>query len=142
MSTRSIRYDASLSGSIPSYCSAIGRVMLAYGEPKAVDDYLGAERLIRHTAKTVIDRAEIRRIIAAVRANGYAISDEEFEVGGSGVAAPIHNAAGRVIGALNVATPTPRFALNRDAIVSAMLRVARLLDQRNGFEAADSQPAP
>jgi len=141
VSTATVRYDSGLLGAIPAYCSATGRVLLAYGEPKFIDEYLGFERLVAHTDKTVINRAEIRRIIAEVRVNGYAVSDEEIEIGGSGVAAPLHDAGGKVVAKLNIATPSPRFGLKREAIIAAMMRAVRKIDHRNGYRPKpDGQP--
>jgi DNA-binding IclR family transcriptional regulator len=142
VSTATVRYDSDLLGAIPSYCSATGRVLLAYGDPKFIDEYLGFERLIAHTDKTVTNRSEIRRIIAEVRVNGYAVSDEEIEIGGSGVAAPIHDTAGKVVATLNIATPSPRFGLKREAIIAAMLRAVGEISHRNGYRPKpDGEPA-
>ncbi|MDL2398105.1 IclR family transcriptional regulator [Rhizobium mayense] len=134
VSKQTIRYDSELAGSFPSYCSAIGRVLLAALEPRLIDEYLASERLVKHTDHTVVDRGEIRRIIAETRVRGYSISDQEVEIGGSGLAAPVHDAAGKVVGALNVAVVTARFAMNRDRILEALLQCAREFDLRNGFK--------
>jgi DNA-binding IclR family transcriptional regulator len=138
VSRQTVRYDSELAGSIPSYCSAIGRVLLADLEPKLIDDYLASERLVKHTDHTVIDRGEIRRIIAETRSLGYSISDQEVEIGGSGLAAPVHDATGKVVAALNVAVVTARFAMNRDRVVEALLRAVREFDLRNGFKGENS----
>ena len=68
----------------------------------------------------MIDRVKIRRIIETAREDGYAISDEEAVAGGSGVAAPVRDATGDVIAALNIATVTARFAANRDRMIAAV----------------------
>lgn len=133
VSRQAIRYDSELSGSFPSYCSAVGRVFLAELEPKMVDDYMASERLVRHTERTVVDRVEIRRILAEVRERGYAISDQEVEIGGSGLAAPLHDHAGKVIAALNIAVVSARFEFNHETVLSALLAGAREFDQRNGY---------
>jgi DNA-binding IclR family transcriptional regulator len=133
VSRQTIRYDSDLSGSFPSYCSAVGRIFLAQLEPRLVDEYLASERLVRHTPQTVVDRGELRRILAEVRERGYAISDQEVEIGGSGLAAPVHDASGKIIAALNIAVVSARFATNRDAVLQALIEAAREFDQRNGF---------
>jgi DNA-binding IclR family transcriptional regulator len=139
VSRQAIRYDSELAGSFPSYCSAVGRIFLAQLEPKKIDDYLASERLVRHTDQTVVDRAEIRRILTEVRERGYSISDQEVEIGGSGVAAPLHDAGGNVIAALNIAVVSARFSFNRAAILDALLAGARDFDQRNGYRPETSR---
>lgn len=132
-SLHAIRYDALLSTSDPAFCTAMGRVLLAFWNTRAVDRYLGNERLVRHTEKTVVDRTEIRAILENVRRNGYAICDEELELGGSGAAAPVFGASGEVIAALNVATPSSRFHVKRDCVISAVTSTAALISRRAGY---------
>lgn len=134
VSTAAVRYDSGLLGAIPAYCSAVGRVLLAFGEAKALDEYLGFERLIAYTDKTVTNRTEIRKIVADVRSRGYAVSDEEIETGASGVAAPVRDARGKVSATLNIGAPAQRFALKREAIIAAVLDGAREIGRRNGFK--------
>ena len=74
------------------------------GRPEKTAAYLARERIVQITEHTVIDRVKIRRIIETAREDGYAISDEEAVAGGSGVAAPVRDATGDVIAALNIAT--------------------------------------
>lgn len=131
-SPQAIRYDALLTSSDPAFCTAMGRVLLAFWESRSIDRYLGNERLVRYTEKTVIDRLEIRTILAGVRRDGYAICDEELESGGSGVAAPVFGSSGNVIAALNVATPTSRFHAKREAIISAVMSTAAAISRRSG----------
>ncbi|EIM26368.1 IclR family transcriptional regulator [Microvirga lotononidis] len=136
ISRQVIRFEADLSGSDPAYCTAMGRVLLAFWEPHRVDDYLGRERLIRHTQYTITDRLEIRRILEAVRRDGYAICDQEAYLGGSGVAAPVRDASGEVIAALNVATITQRFENSKVRMIDAIESHARLLSSKLGFKGA------
>lgn len=132
-SDQAIRYDAQLSTSDPAFCTAMGRVLLAYWDARSVDRYLGRERLVRHTEKTVTDRTEIRVLLNQVRQRGYAICDEEFELGGSGVAAPVRGRSGEVFGALNVATPSARFLPKKDEIIKQVMVAAALISRRAGY---------
>ncbi|MGO4570880.1 IclR family transcriptional regulator [Microvirga sp. 2TAF3] len=134
-----IKFDTDLSGSDPAYCTAMGRVLLAFWSPHRVDDYLGRERLIRHTEFTMTDRLEIRRTLEAVRRNEYAVCDQEAYLGGSGVACPVRDASGEVVAALNMATVTMRFETSKQRMIDATQRHARLLSAKLGFRGAISQ---
>lgn len=134
ISRQVVRFDTDLSGSDPAYCTAMGRVLLAFWEPHRVDDYLGRERLIRLTDFTITDRLEIRRTLEVVRRNGYAICDQEAYLGGSGVAAPVRDASGEVVAALNMATITQRFESSKDRMIEATQRHARHLSVKLGFK--------
>jgi DNA-binding IclR family transcriptional regulator len=98
--------------SVPLHCSALGKVLLAYGTAQ-----LPAERLERRTDKTITSEAALRAELAGVRARGYAITDEELEPGLIAVAAPVHGFDGAVIAALSVSAPTTR--LTRDRLSTA-----------------------
>ena len=65
-------------------------------------------RLPSYTAETVTTRARLRRELAEVREQGYAVAVDELEVGLTAIAAPIRNAHGDVIASLSVSGPTFR----------------------------------
>jgi DNA-binding IclR family transcriptional regulator len=138
-SRQAIKFDSDISSSDPAYCTAMGRILLAFWSPQQVDDYLGRERLIRHTSFTVTDRREIRRTLETVRKTGYALCDQEAYLGGSGVAAPVHDAAGTVVAVLNMATVTVRFEASKERMIAATQRYARLLSAKLGFKGTVSQ---
>ena len=63
------------------------------------------------TARTVADRDALRAVLEQVRRQGYAITDQELEQGLRSVAAPIHDASGAVVAALNVSVHASRASL-------------------------------
>jgi IclR family acetate operon transcriptional repressor len=98
--------------SVPLHCSALGKVLLAYGAAQ-----LPSEKLERRTAKTITTEAALRAELAGLRARGYAVTDEELEPGLVAVAAPIYGYDGTVVAALSVSGPASRMA--RDALAAA-----------------------
>jgi IclR family transcriptional regulator, acetate operon repressor len=98
--------------SVPLHCSALGKVLLAYGAAQ-----LPAGQLERRTDKSITSEAALRADLAGVRARGYAVIDEELEPGLSAVAAPVHGYDGAVIAALSVSAPTNR--MTRDRVSAA-----------------------
>lgn len=91
----------------PAFCTAEGRVLLAYATPATLAEAL-SNGLAPRTPKTVTDPDELRRIIDEVRQVGYAVDDEESEVGVRGIAAPIRDISGKVIAAAGLAGPVQR----------------------------------
>ncbi|MGV0817223.1 IclR family transcriptional regulator [Martelella sp. AMO21009] len=134
-----VRFDSDLTGSDAAFCTAMGRVLLAYWNPEKTSAYLARERIVQITEHTVIDRVQIRKIIEAARQDGYAISDEEAVAGGSGVAAPVRDASGTVIAALNIATVTARFDASRERMIAAVIRYADELSARLGYKSQDTE---
>ena len=96
----------------PAFCTALGRAMLAY-QDEDVMKRVFAGRLLPRTPRTVVEQAVIRDNLTTVIGKGYAIDDEESEVGMRCIAAPVWNAADQVVGAVGVAGPVQRLSLDR-----------------------------
>jgi DNA-binding IclR family transcriptional regulator len=92
-------------GTVPTYCSGLGRAMLAYSPPEVVDAVLAAG-LPPRTRRTLTSAEAIRRELAAVPDRGWALEREEGNIGVSCVAAPIFGPLGEVVAALSVTGPS------------------------------------
>lgn len=132
VSLSSTRYDADLGSLIPAHCTAMGRVLLAFWEQKLADEYIARERMVRHTEFTVVSRREIRQIVDTVRTDGVAVCNQELDLGGSGVAAPVRDATGRVVAALDLATVTSRFNQSKESMVVAVIKSAAIISKKLG----------
>lgn len=141
VSRQAIRYDADQKGAAPAYCTAMGRVLLAFWRPDATAEYLSTAALVARTPHTVTDRRKLAKIVAGVRQEGYAISDQEMVLGGTGVAAPVRNKAGQVVAVLNLGIVTARYYENRDPMIAGVIAAARLVSARLGFKLPDEEQA-
>ncbi len=83
--------------------TSMGRVMLAAKSDAEIESILSNRPLERLTQNTMTDKAEVLAEIQRVRGQGYAVVNQELEVGLKSIAVPILNANGVVIAALNVA---------------------------------------
>jgi IclR family acetate operon transcriptional repressor len=100
--------------SVPLHCSALGKVLLAYGAAQLPTQR--PDKLDRRTDKTITTEAALRADLAGVRARGYALTDEELEPGLVAVAAPIYGYDGNVVAALSVSAPANR--MTRDGLAA------------------------
>jgi DNA-binding IclR family transcriptional regulator len=91
----------------PAFCTAEGRVILAFSPPAVVTEVV-KQGMSPRTAKTLTDAASLKRALDEVRVSGYAIDDEESEEGMRCVAAPVRDISGKVIAAVGLAGPTQR----------------------------------
>jgi IclR family pca regulon transcriptional regulator len=98
---------------LPAYCTSLGRVMLAHLAPADLDAYFARARLKPMTDKTVTSQKRLREILLQVRQDGYAINDEELELGLRSIAVPVRGASGRVLAALNVGAQASRVSAER-----------------------------
>jgi DNA-binding IclR family transcriptional regulator len=92
-------------GMIPAYCSALGRAILAYSDPAAIDTVLSTD-LPQRTPRTLTNPVAIRRELAAIPDRGWAVEREEGNIGVGCVAAPIFGPLGDVVAALSVTGPS------------------------------------
>lgn len=86
----------------PAYATSMGRVLLAALPATDLDDYLAGTELRHLTPKTISDPVKLRTALARVANAGYALVDQELEVGLRSIAVPVHDADGTVVAALNV----------------------------------------
>ncbi len=93
---------------LPANCTSIGRVLLSYLAPAALDEHLGRVRLVKHTPKTLVTPEALKAELARVRAQGYALIDEELEIGLRTIAVPILNGAGQATAGLSVGAHVAR----------------------------------
>ena len=98
---------------LPAYPTSMGRVMLAGLEESQLDEYISRTQLEQLTAHTVTDPEQFRATLKQVRADGYALVDQELEEGVRSIAAPIRNERGEVVAAMNVSCHASRVTVER-----------------------------
>jgi IclR family pca regulon transcriptional regulator len=101
----------------PAYATSMGRVLLAHRSPAEIDRYLNTVQLQPLTRRTITEAERLRAMLNTVRAQGYAVVDQELEEGVRSVAAPICDATTTVVAAINVSAHASRVtmdALRRD----------------------------
>lgn len=97
----------------PAYATSMGRVLLAALPAAELDRYLARVRPQQLSPRTITDSGRLREELERVRAQGYAVVDQELEDGLRSAAAPIRDASGRVVAAVNVSVHTSRMSLER-----------------------------
>jgi IclR family pca regulon transcriptional regulator len=110
-SARIMSVDLRPGSRLPAYCTSMGRVLLAHLPPPELRAYLQRTRLVAHTDRTITARDRLAQALEAVRKNGYAVVDQELELGLRSIAVPVRDAAGRVAAAMNVGTQAARVPL-------------------------------
>lgn len=111
---------ASIGQRLPAYCTASGKLFLAFMAEKEFIDY--SKTSIRPFTKNTIASVEgLTQELARIREIGYAIDDEEYESGIKAVAAPIRNYTGVVVAALSVPGPVGRMSEERIGQISKVI---------------------
>jgi DNA-binding IclR family transcriptional regulator len=92
----------------PSYCTALGKSLLADLAPERVDELLGVSPLEALTPNTITNLKQLRAELRNVAACGYAIDDEERMPGVLCIAAPVRDHSGKAAAAISVSGPAFR----------------------------------
>lgn len=123
-SPQPVRYMAPLGSPRPLYCSAAGRLLLAYADDDWRERYVKTTPLKAVTERTLTDRAKLRDELDSIRKTGLAISIGEAVPGAAGLAAPVFDAQGKAAAALLIGAPVDRFERNLPALRGLMKEVA------------------
>ena len=115
-----LRYDVDLARPSPFYCTAMGRVLVAFAPAAAQAAMLQAEPRRPVTPATVTALPALRAIVARVRAEALAVVEEDWVLGGTGIAVPVFGPGGGVLATLDVGCVTTRFHAKRDRITTAL----------------------
>jgi DNA-binding IclR family transcriptional regulator len=118
---------------VPWHACALGHAIVA-SLPEDAQKALLAGPLPRLTGHTRTEHEALWNMLTAVSVRGYAIEDQEATLGDGGLAAPVYDWSGRVVGALGIVGPAERVLdLNQERrFVDAVRSTARALSRDLG----------
>ena len=99
---RIMTIDLGRGSRLPAYATSMGLVLLSALDEAQLEAYLSRVTLEPLTAHTVVSEAQLREQLARVRRQGYAINDQQLEIGLRSIAVPMHSRKGGVVAAMNV----------------------------------------
>ena len=108
-----LRMHSKVGRRAPVHCTGVGKAILAYLPSHEVDSILEKHGMAKHTEYTITDKKTFYRELERVRQQGYALDEEENELGIKCVGAPIFDHRGQVIAAISVSGPTVRMSEER-----------------------------
>ncbi len=117
-----------IGGRFPAHTTSTGKVLLAW-QSDAVWQTLNLSALNTNTAtnKTITDTTQLKQELTAVRQQGYAITQDELEVGLTAVAAPIFDLHHNIQAALCIGAPSSRIAPRFDEIIPKVQKTAQAI---------------
>src|SRR6201992_2637271 len=108
---RIMAVDLHIGSRLPAYCTSMGRILLAYLPNEQLEQYLARVDLVPRTTRTITSVEKLRLALRNIRRNGYAICDQEYEVGLRSIAVPVYSSSGRVVATLNLSGNAPRLSV-------------------------------
>ncbi len=106
---RVLQIISKIGATLPSHCSAVGKVLLASLTASDLDKVIEEYGLEARTKNTIVDEGRLKKEIQEIRQSGFGIDNEEIECGLRCIAAPIRNGDGKVIAAVSISAPKERF---------------------------------
>jgi len=107
---------------IPLYCTALGKVLLAYSSKEEIDHYVREVKLVPRTQNTIVSPSKLEEELLDIRKKGYAVDNQENEEGIVCIGVPIFSFGGRVVAALSISGFFKSFSPEKIPVLLASLK--------------------
>lgn len=132
-SKHALSMSSHLGARLPMHCTALGKAILAFSDSDSVNAVL-TRPLITRTPNSIISVEALEAELTLIRSRGYAIDNEENELGIRCVGAPIFDYTTKPIGAISISAPSDRMDQNRCNSLGPLVHLAaQKVSKRKGF---------
>ena len=129
--TNPVQAYSQIGGRVPAHCVATGKAMIAFRGPRWLSIMAG--QLTAATENTLTEPRAFLAEMARIRAQGYAENSGEWRLGINGLAVPIFDDAGTVVGALGISGPAARLqGSRREGLIEQLLEAGQTLSTMKG----------
>ena len=116
---------------VHAYCSSLGKCLLSAYSREKLDHVMQNCSFIKFTPNTIDSMESLHREITRVRTQGYAVDNEEFELGHRCIGAPIYDYRGDIVAAISASGPTNILTTERIPSIAAYLKDAAMAISKN-----------
>lgn len=128
---RMMRVEQVIGSRAPLHVTAVGKMMLGEGGAAAIHDYAQRTGLPAYTANTRADERALLLDIDACQQRGYALDDQEAELGVGCIGVLVRDAGGAVVAGLSVSAPIER---RRTEWIPLVQEAGRRISERLGYK--------
>lgn len=128
---------ANQSGTIPAYCSAIGKAIMANMQPEKQESCIRNLQFEKLTPNTITDAEQLRQELKAIRSKGYSFDNGENNINVFGIGVPIFTRNGKVVAGISLGCmnePTNREYIN--SMLPKIQETANKISYHMGYEGA------
>ena len=120
---------------LPAYCTSLGRILLAYKPFEEVKEIYKSIKLISYTPYTIKNLENMKRDLETIRKYGYAINNQELEIGLLSAAAPVYDETGKVVAAINISMSSARVSLDelKQKFIPLLIKTANKISNALGY---------
>lgn len=112
------------------HCTSLGKCLLAFSPDADVDRILNNHALLRHNENTIASTQRLKAELTKVRSLGFAVDDEEEEIGVRCIGAPVLDAHGKAIAAISISGDIAQIDMNNSSGLCTKVRTAAELLSR------------
>jgi DNA-binding IclR family transcriptional regulator len=127
------------------HCTAIGKSLAAYLSEEQLDLLIATQGLLRYNDNTIGSARRLKSELAVTRRRGYAMDDEEEEIGFRCIGAPVLDSRNEAIAAISIVGNTSQIdSENQQRLAELVMAAARAISERVGLaeQAGAESPAP
>jgi IclR family pca regulon transcriptional regulator len=136
-----IDLDLHAGSRLPLYCTAIGKLLLAYLPDPEQRDLITQIKLTKHAPNTITNKKALREELEDIQTAGFAVNDQELTPELYAIAAPVRNEARETVAAINLSAHSTMISLEElvDALSPHLLATADRISARLGYRRHDEQ---
>lgn len=129
-----IRMASSIGKRNPMYCTSVGKAMLAFMPEEEVSRVWDNSKIEKLTYKTIVDFDRFKEELKKIKENGYAVDEEENELGVRCIGAPVFNLNGEIEGAISISGPANRVIKDKvEDYAKEVKKYADLISKELGY---------
>jgi len=133
-SDRMVRMFTKLGAGVFPHCNGAGKVLLSDMSQDEIDAIITNNGLPRYTNNTITTRGKLMEELNLIKSRGYAIDNQEREMGVMCIATPIRDNRGKVIAAISISGPKDRFERERmEEMIYAVKEEAAEISRAIGY---------
>lgn len=123
----------------PLHCTGLGKAFLSFENEGVRNELLESIALDYYTTHTITDRMRLKEVTSEFRHQGFAIDDEENDLGVYCVSAPVYGDRGEMVAAISCAGSKARMLDKKDSVIDEILASSRKISETQGYSGGDGQ---
>lgn len=134
-STLPVRAVPRIGAVLPFHCTETGKIFASSISEDIVRELFDKVELEKNTANTIIEVEDLINELRTIADHGYAIDNEELEIGVKSVGAPFRDYTMKIVGVVSISGPSTRMGTARinDELVPLVKEAAREISMRLGY---------
>ncbi|WP_071394604.1 IclR family transcriptional regulator [Bacillus tuaregi] len=126
---KSVKIQTAIGSYKPIHCTGLGKMLLA-GSLGRDNHHIYQLILDKYTDSTITEHEKLIRELKQIHEQGYAIDNEEYEVGLYCISAPIKDSLGQTVAAISIAGPECRVYANKDQYIAYLISTAETISNK------------